>query len=80
MDYEGPSAPMFGPLHGVPRRVLTDGAGRFRLGPFAPRQYWLTAETPGRRSETRMVDLTADSADAGDFLLFQSDRVLAADG
>ncbi len=79
MDFEGPSAPMYGPLHGVPRRVLTDGAGRFRLGPFAPREYWLTAETPGRRSQTRMVDLTADSVDAGDFLLRDSAFTLAAD-
>ena len=77
MDFEGPSAPMFGPMHGVPRRVLTDGAGRFRLGLFAPREYWLTAETPGRRSQTTMVDLTADSVDAGDFLLWDSDALAA---
>ncbi len=79
MDFGGPSSPMFGPQHGVPRRVLTDGAGRFRLWPSAPREYWLTAETPGRRSQTRMVDLTVDSADAGDFLLRDSAFTLAAD-
>jgi hypothetical protein len=79
MDYDEPGAPPLGPMRGVPRRALTDGNGRFRLGPFAPREYWLTAEMPGRRSRTTMVDLRADSVDAGDFLLWDSDQTIAAD-
>ena len=78
-DGQGPSAPFYGPLDGVPRRVLTDEAGRFRLGPLTPHKCWLTAEIPGRRSLTVKVDLTEGSLDAGDFLLRDSDFTLAAD-
>ncbi len=78
-DGQRPSAPPLGPMDGVPRRVLTDDAGRFRLGPFTPGEYWLTAEIPGRRSLTGKVDLTEGSLDAGDFLLRDSAFTLAAD-
>jgi hypothetical protein len=78
MDHEGPDAHM-GPMHGIPRRVLTDEIGRFRLGPCAAREYWLTAEIPGHRSATTMVDVTTGSVDAGDFLLAESEYTLAAE-
>lgn len=79
VDVMGPSADMFGPQGGVPRRVVTDEHGLFRLGPFDRREYWLTAAFRGQRNPTTMVDVTADTVDAGDFLLSATGSTRSAD-
>lgn len=37
----------------VPRRVMTDGEGRFCIYPLKPDNYWITAEAPGHRVSLR---------------------------
>lgn len=54
-------------------------AGRFRLGPFYPREDWLTAQIAGQSSGVTRVDLTADSIDAGDFVLAESEYTSVAE-
>ena len=69
----------YGPLDGVPHRVLTDDEGRFRLSPLAPREWWLTAETPGHKSEMMMLDVTENSAEGIDFQLRDAEGPVEAD-
>lgn len=54
-------------------------AGRFRPGPFYPREDWLTAQIAGQSSGVTRVDLTADSIDAGDFVLAESEYTSVAE-
>ncbi len=67
-DFGGPSDwHFYGPLNGVPRRVLTDDEGRFRLGPLPPREWWFTAESPGHKGEMTKLDLSKDSVEGVEF-------------
>ena len=68
----GPPGP-FGWRGGVPRRAVTDDVGLFRVGPLDPCEYWMSARTPGHRSKSKPVDVTAESIDAGDIKLVPVD-------
>ena len=72
VDTDAPSSPMYGPLGGVPRTVVTDDDGRFRLSPVDSHygDYWLTAKTPGfHASETKKVNVSKQSVAGLEFVV-----------
>ena len=66
---EGPAMP-WPSIEGVPRRVITDEHGAFKIYPIGPGDYWITASAPGfEPNRQATVHIKADSVEGIEFVL-----------